>query len=414
MKKTLSATLLLLLFTLLTALPLRAGDPVRFYQSGAEKFAALLDDMQSARHHIHCEYFIFADDSIGHRMIDVMRQKAAEGVEVRLVIDGYYDVCRGYHYGKRLEQLRADGIDIRIYEPYVFPYVHRVLRDHRKIVVIDGRVGYTGGFNVADYNIQGKPGVYGGYVDTHVRVEGPAVDGLQSLFAGHFVKAGGRDFGHGADYYPHEALTVTDSTSAATGTLTVKEKTSADSLPVITVVERGRQSWAKKAEMRRAVVRFIDRTTDSLHIQSPYLLPTYRIRRALRKAQERGVKVEVLYSETGDTPLFDAGNVHYSRKLQRRGARVWLYADAFQHSKVLTADGERCLVGSANLDYRAMRWNEEVALMMENQEAVQWLDSAFVVSKENARPMDGEYYQNLPFKYRLKGALADIFLSWCL
>ncbi len=397
MKKTLTAALLLsLLLSLLTALPLRAGDAVRFYQSGTEKFAALLGDMLSARHHIHCEYFIFADDSIGHRMIEVMRQKAAEGVEVRLVIDGYYDVCRGYHYGKRLEQLRADGIDIRIYAPYVFPYVHRVLRDHRKIVVIDGRVGYTGGFNVADYNIQGKPGVYGGYVDTHVRVEGTAVDGLQRLFAEHFVKAGGRDFGHGADYYPHEALTATDSTLA------------------ITVVERGRQSWTKKAEMRRAVVRFIDRATDSLHIQSPYLLPTYRIRRALRKAQERGVKVEVLYSETGDTPLFDAGNVHYSRKLQRRGARVWLYADAFQHSKVLTADGERCLVGSANLDYRAMRWNEEVALVMDNREAVQWLDSAFVASKENARPMDGKYYRNLPFKHRLKGALADIFLSWCL
>ncbi|MBR0037029.1 MAG: hypothetical protein IJP70_05255 [Bacteroidales bacterium] len=388
----------LFVFCLLALCPLSAQTEIRLYQNGADKFEALLHDMQEARHHIHCEYFIFADDSIGRRVIDLMREKAKQGVEVRLVVDGYYDVKRHYNYASRLNRLRTEGIDIRIYQPYVFPYVHRVLRDHRKIVVIDGRIGYTGGFNVADYNITGKE-IYGGYIDTHVRLVGPSVEELQFLFAEHFEKCGGEAFG-GDSYYPYTAAMV--------------EGTSEDSLAQTYIVERGRQSWRKKAEMRREVIAFIDAATDSLHIQSPYLLPTPGVRRALRRAMKRGVQVSVLFSEVGDTPLFDLGNVHYSHRLQKRGARVWLFHDAFQHSKVLTADGGRCIVGSTNLDYRAMRWNEEVAAVIADSVATQWLDSAFANSLNHSTELTPQYYDNLPLKRRIQGALADIFLSWCL
>lgn len=363
-----------------------ASNRVDFYQRGADKFEALLSDMQQAKEYLHVEYFIFANDQIGDRMLVMMRKKAREGVKVRLIIDGYYDVNRHYDYSKRLGMLRGDGIDVHIYNPYVFPYANHVLRDHRKIVVIDGRVGYTGGFNVADYNIHGKPGVYGSYVDTHVRLEGPAVVQLNDLFLEHFNRVSGEDIALSSD-------TLTDSN--------------------VQIVARGRKD-NKKQQMRKAVISFIDGAKHDLYLQSPYLLPTPGVRRALRRALGRGVKVHVMFSEKGDTPSFDLGNVAYARTLQRRGAEVWLYRDGFLHSKVLTSDGTDCMVGSMNLDYRALRWNEEVGAVISDNAAAAWLDSTFVSAQEHCTRMDDLYYSNLPRKRRISGYLIDYFLSWCL
>lgn len=372
------------------------ADSITFYQTGEEKYESLIRDMQAARHHIHCEYFIFANDQIANRILNVLRQKAQMGVECRLVIDGYYDRQRGYHYDRKLKQLREQGVQVYIYEPYEFPFIHRVLRDHRKIVVIDGRIGYTGGFNVADYNAKGKPDVYGGYIDTHVRLEGSAVEGLQFLFCQHFEQAGGAGF-DGDKYYPY------------TSTLSLGE----GQYPVA-VLERGRQCKAKKREMRHAVVQFIDSAKDSLHIISPYLLPIPSVRWALRRAIKRGVHVEVLFSEKGDTPMFDAGNLSYARHIRRHGAEIWLYDGAFQHSKVMMADGKACMVGSVNLDSRAMRWNEEVAVIIQDENSTQWLDSSFIADQQESRRLTKDIYRNLPFAKRIKGFFANYFLSWCL
>ncbi len=379
------------------AIPRYDVDSVQFFQSGADKFESLLRDMASAKHHIHCEYFIFANDSIGHRIIDMMKLKARQGVECRLLVDGYYDKKRGYRYDKRIKLLRNHGIEVCVYAPYEFPYAHRVLRDHRKIVVIDGRISYTGGFNVADYNIKGKPGIYGGYVDTHVRLEGQVVEGLQFLFANHFERSGGSRF-EGNAYYPYTAAHYAHRRGSAEAC----------------IVERSHHIYPKKMEMRRTVVKLIDEARDSLHITSPYLLPIPSVRRAIRRAQKRGVHVEILFSEEGDTPLFDVGNLNYAHRLHRRGAEVWLYRGAFQHSKILTVDGRCSLVGSVNLDSRAMRWNEEVAALIFDEASAHWLDSTFVENQRKAHRLTDEYYENLPFSKRMKGFFANYFLSWCL
>lgn len=378
------------------AIPVYDVDSIAIYQSGQAKYDALLNDMQQAQDHIHCEYFIFANDVIASRVLDVMKQKAKEGVKCRLLIDGYYDRQRGYNYASKLKTLREQGIEIYIYEPYTFPFLHRVLRDHRKIVVIDGRVGYTGGFNVADYNIKGKP-AYGGYVDTHVRLEGACVEGLQFLFSQHFEKAGGQGF-DGDRYYPY----------------TAEESLYGGEGASVAIIERGRQCQVKKAEMRRATVKLIDSAKDSLHITSPYLLPIPSVRRALRRAIGRGVHVEVLFSEQGDTPILDAGNIYYAKLLQKRGAEIWLYEEAFQHSKVITSDGAVSMIGSVNLDSRAMRWNEEVAALVMDTTSTQWLDSSFVANQQSSHLLTPEYYKNLPFSRRIKGFFVNYLLSWCL
>lgn len=370
-------------------------EQVQFYQNGNDKFEALIADMQQARHHIHVEYFIFANDDIADRLLQVMRRKVRQGVKVRLIIDGYYDVKRDYNYRYHLGMLQADGIDVHLYNPYVAPYINHNLRDHRKIVVIDGRVGYTGGFNVADYNIQGKPGVYGSYVDTHVRMEGAAVEQLQSAFADHFVHVGGDPF-EGEAYYP----------------FTMGEERAGGDIRA-SVVERSRHNGNRRT-LRKSVVSMIDEAHHNLYIQSPYLLPTPGIRRALRRALRRGVDVNIMFSERGDTRMFDFANATYARKLQRRGAHVWLYEEGFLHSKVLTADGYSGMVGSMNLDYRAMRWNEEIAVRIFDTRFVRDLNVSFEKQKEHSKVFDEQYYKNLPIEYRISGHFIDYFLGWCL
>lgn len=369
-------------------------EQVDFYQNGSDKFEALLADMQKAKHHLHVEYFIFANDAIADRMLQVMRRKVREGVKVRLIIDSYYDVKREYNYRYRIGMMQADGIDVYLYDPYKFPYINHNMRDHRKIVIIDGKVGYTGGFNVADYNIKGKPGEYGGYVDTHVRLEGAVVEQLQALFNSHFEHVGGSPFG-GENYFPYTYGLECDGNYEAA------------------VIARGRHD-GKRRELRKAIVRFINNAQHDITIQSPYILPTPGVRRALRKALRRGVKVSVMFSEKGDLETLDLGNISYARQLQRRGAEVWLYQDAFLHSKVLTADGNTCMVGSMNLDYRALRLNEEVGVIVYGEKPTRQLNESFEKAKSNCIPMDDEYLKKLRLTRRISGRMIDYFFSWGL
>lgn len=366
-----------------------------FFQSGSEKFEALLADMRAAQHSIHAEYFIFANDSIGSEVLSVMVQKAAQGVEAQLLIDGYYDRKRGYNYASRLDSLRALGLDVRLYDPYRFPYFNHALRDHRKIVVIDDSIAYTGGFNVADYNIQGKPGIYGAYIDTHVRLVGEGVAQLQQVFAQHF-----------------NALAHSPSSTSRR----VPEVPAASPEPGVGVqaLVRSHASRAAQRQMRDSIAALINAAHDSLLITSPYFLPPLGIRKALKRALQRGVKVSVMFSNTGDTPLLDHANKHYALKLVRQGAQVWLYQDGFLHSKVLTADGEVALVGSANLDCRALRFNEEVAVLIRHPEAAAWLDSAYLQHQTASVQLTPATYRKMSARRRILGFIADNLLYWGL
>ena len=141
--------------------------------------------------------------SLAHTMLNLLCEKAREGVEVRLVIDSFKSVTRNYGFTERkCNYLRSVGVDIRMFDPFKFPYVNHAQRDHKKIVVVDGRVGYIGGFNVSDYYVKGDPQSYGEWRDTHIRIIGPSVEGLQRMFSEAYVMSGGAEF-DGPEYYPY-------------------------------------------------------------------------------------------------------------------------------------------------------------------------------------------------------------------
>lgn len=396
--------------SLLTAALLHQGiascgdSEVEVFTNGRDKFEDLLHVIDRARHHIHIEYFIFANDSIANRLLDLLRRKAAEGVEVRLVIDDYKASCRNYGYTpERCEALRAEGIDVRMFDPFRFPYVNHIARDHRKIVVVDGRIGYIGGLNVADYYITGNPQIYGAWRDTHVRITGPAVEGMQQLFHEAFIFSGGETY-DGASYYPyttrwHDNDTVDLSYFLLPAGLPARR---------IAFVERSKE---KKAEMRRMFIAAFNSAQKRLLIVSPYFLPTAGVRRALIDAIDRGVDVQILLSHASDEPLLQAGNLNFARRLIRHGAKVFLYNGAFHHSKILMVDDSYSMVGSANLNSRSLRWDYEAGCFIFSPEVTRRLTEVFEDDKRHSDTMTLSTYKALPAKQCFWGGIVNHFLT---
>lgn len=174
------------------------------FKSGKEKFDDLLPALRSAKESIHLEYFNFRNDSISKELFAILTQKASEGVKIRALFDGFGNMSNSRPLRARhLDSLRARGIEIYEFDAIKFPYINRVLhRDHRKIVVIDGQIGYIGGMNVADYYITGKP-EFGEWHDLHMRVEGDVVGELQKVFLDFWNKVT-RQSVSGPQYYPGE------------------------------------------------------------------------------------------------------------------------------------------------------------------------------------------------------------------
>ena len=164
-------------------IPTTSRNKVKLLKSGHEKFEDLFEHIRQAKHHIHLEYFNFRNDSIAKLTFELLGQKAREGVEVRALFDAFGNFSNNKPLKKKhLKAIRETGVQIEKFDPFRFPYInHAYHRDHRKIVIIDGKVGYTGGMNIADYYIEGLPEI-GEWRDMHVRIEGDAVNYLQDIF----------------------------------------------------------------------------------------------------------------------------------------------------------------------------------------------------------------------------------------
>lgn len=375
-------------------------DSVDVYTNGTDKFEAMFRDFRNAQKTIDVEYFIFADDSIAHVTLDELRKAVARGVKVRLVIDGYKDHERDYGYDSpRLDSLRAQGIDTYIFDPWRRPYLSHVPRDHRKIVVIDNEIGYIGGLNIADYYINGKPEIYGGWRDTHIRIKGKAVYGLLELFenALYIAKEGVKSEKNLAARPNHKADDISDTHSSDGRT--------------IVYFERSRVSKKKKAETRNAIIAAFTSAQDSMRIVSPYLLPTHTVRQALVKAIDRGVKVQILFSRDGDQPILSVGNYHLSKRLIRHGAEVYLYKGAFHHSKIIMVDGQYSMVGSANLNSRSLKWDYEASCFVFDPEVTAELNHIFDQDLNECDKLTKQYYYKIPFHKRLFGWFVDRFLT---
>lgn len=318
--------------------------------SGQEKFDDMFTAIRQARHSIHLEYFNFRNDSIAMLLFDLLKEKSREGVKVRALFDAFGNSSNNQPLKKyHLSQLRKDSIDIYEFDPIVFPWVNHIWpRDHRKIVVIDGIVAYTGGMNVADYYVKGTEEL-GSWRDMHCRIEGSAVNDLQEIFMTSWQQTTGEDL-HGDPMFFRGGKPVDFTGLKPDTTATAGHKK-------LAILNRHPRKTNKV--MRYFYINAIDDAKDSINIINPYFTLVPSVNRALKRAIDRGVKVDILLSAKSDIPLTPDCAFYYAHKLMKRGANVWLYQPGFHHSKVMMVDGKFCTVGSTNLDARSLRYDYE-------------------------------------------------------
>lgn len=342
-------------------------NKVTLLLSGQAKFDDMFCAIRQAKSSIHLEYFNFRNDSIASLLFDLLREKRKEGVEVRAMFDGFGNDSNNQPLKKyHLKALRDDSIDIVEYDPIRFPWINKIFgRDHRKIVVIDGQIAYTGGMNVADYYIKGTEQV-GEWRDMHCRIEGDAVNELQKIFMRIWNRVTGENVS-GMKYYRGGMLTKFEGLKPDT-TYSAGQK-------MVGIINR--EPHYTPAIMRDFYINAIDQAQDSIKIINPYFTLIPKVTRALTRAIRRGVKVEIMLSAKSDIPLTPDCAYYQAHKLMKRGAIVWMYKPGFHHSKIMMVDGLYCTVGSTNLDARSLKCDFEENAVIIDKATTKELDDMF-------------------------------------
>ena len=326
------------------------NNTVTLLTTGQEKFDDLFKAIDQARSSIHMEYFNFRNDSINRLLISHLAPKVKEGVKVRLLYDAFGNMSNNSPMRKQdIDAIRAQGIEIYQFDPMRFPFVNHVwARDHRKIVVIDGKVAYTGGMNVADYYIKGTAQV-GEWHDMHCRIEGDAVNELQRIFLRTWNKTARQNIS-GPQYY------------RGLGDISYFHGLKADSCH-----SHGRQQVGiinREPRISNTIIRdfytsAIQSAKDSIKLINPYFTLNRSIKKALAEAVKRGVKVDIMLSVRSDEPLTPDCGFYNAHKLMKKGCNLWMFKPGFHHTKVIMVDGRFCTVGSSNLDARSLRFDYE-------------------------------------------------------
>ena len=314
------------------ALPFK-DNKVEVYTNGYEFFPSLLREIGKAKDHVHVEMFIFDDDALGNLIADTLIDKAQQGVEVRVIYD---DVACWKVRNSFWERLRDGGVEVHAFMPVKFPaFTSKVnYRNHRKLIVIDGRAGFIGGMNIATRYVKGvgRP-----WRDTHILVRGGAVYGIHRAFLvdWYFVD---RTLIAGKRYYPAISPALSNNCLAQVVT----------SGPIT--------EWP---DMMQGFVRVLLTARQYVYIETPYFLPSEPVLFAIRTAALAGVDIRLMLPQRTDSRLLDQASKSYVREILQAGAKIYFYDDGFNHSKFLVCDDSISTVGSSNIDFRSLEHNFE-------------------------------------------------------
>ncbi len=380
------------------------NNSVTLLMDGQEKFDDMFAAIRQARHSIHLEYFNFRNDSIAGLLFDILADKVKEGVEVRALYDAFGNASNNQPLTKKhMRDLRDKGIEIYQFDPLTFPWINHVFsRDHRKIVVIDGKIAYTGGMNVADYYINGTPQV-GSWHDMHCRIDGDEVNTLQKIFIKIWNKVTGQNL-HGAQYYrgcfPADYFN------------NLKPDTTATSYnKKVGIINREPRTSNKI--IRQFYLSAINSAQDSIKIINPYFTLNHKLKKALKRAIKRGVDVEIMLSTRSDIPLTPDCGFYNAHKLMKQGATVWMYEPGFHHTKIIMVDGRVCTVGSANLNARSLSWDYEENAVIIDKNTTQELDRLFNAEKKDSFILTKESWNRFRTPWqKFRGWFAHLLAPW--
>ena len=340
------------------------------FTTGNDMLQSLLCELQKARHHIHLEFYIFEDDSVGRLVRDLLIAKAREGVEVRVIYD---DVGCWHVPHLFFEEMRAAGVEVRSFLKVLFPlFTSKVnYRNHRKIVVIDGCVGFVGGMNLAERYTKGV--AWGIWRDTHVLLEGKAVYGLQSAFL--------------LDWYFVDRTLLTNSLYFP------KIEASGGSLvQVVTSDPVG--PWK---EIMQGLILAITSARSYFYIQTPYFLPTEQVLNAMQIAALSGVDVRLMLPLRADNRITHLGSHSYLADVLRAGVKVYFYKPGFLHSKLMVSDDMLSTIGSTNVDFRSFEHNFEVNAFVYGEQTAVQMKAIFLEDQRNCNPVYLKNWKKRPW-----------------
>lgn len=331
---------------------LTAKNKVRILQNGKATFSAILDSLQKAEHHIHLEYYVYEDDQIGNRIKDILIEKSSKGLEVRLIIDaiGSWGLSKRF-----LRNLKKNGVEVGVFMPVRFPLVANKInnRNHRKIIVVDGNVGFVGGLNIADRYIEGTREL-GDWRDTHLKLEGDAVQSLQTVFITDWFFVT-KNYLRGASYFPKHSI---------------------DNRLLVQIITSGPDSdWAN---IMQAYFTAITTAEKYIYISTPYFMPNESILTALKTAALSGVDVKLILPGRSDVRTMWYGSMSYAEELIRAGVHIYLYQKGFTHGKIMMVDGVFTSIGTANMDGRSFNKNFEVNALIYDQGIAEEMKESFL------------------------------------
>lgn len=361
------------------------NNHIEIYTTGVDKFEALKNDIRNARQYIHLQYYIIQKDEVWEGIEQVLIEKIQEGVEVRVLFDG----MGTRHSAKaHIRKLEKKGIMIGEFFPPVLGRFHLRInyRNHRKIVVIDGQIGYVGGFNIGREYI-GKKEKFGNWRDTHLRIEGAAVTTLAIRFALDWSYATGTNLLE----YDHVFQ------------MPVYEKSG--NVPV-QIISSGPES--RYQQIRDTYLMIINKAKKNIYIQTPYFVPDEAILTALKIAAISGIDVRVMIPNKPDHPLVYWASYSYMGELIDAGVKCYTYENGFLHAKVMTADGIVSCCGTANMDMRSFKLNFEVNAIVYDRTKVEQMESLILEDIKKSKYVSLELYQNRPFMVRSKEGFARL------
>ncbi|MEC5424389.1 cardiolipin synthase [Virgibacillus sp. C22-A2] len=357
-------------------------NKVDLYTDGVKKFDALFMDMEKAKDHIHLLYYIIRDDELGKRLAEVLIKKANEGVEVRVLFDDMGSRSLGRKYIRRL---RNAGALVEAFFPPKIPKINFKInfRNHRKLAIIDGKIGYIGGFNIGDEYL-GKDKKFGYWRDTHLRIYGDAVRNMQTRFILDWNQASRNDIFYEERYYA----------AIPAGDVGVQ------------IVSSGPDSeWE---QIKNGYIKMILSAKEFVYIQTPYFIPDESLRDALRIATLSGVKVKLMIPNKPDHPFVYWATLSSVGDLMNAGAEVYIYQNGFLHAKTLIVDGKIASVGTANIDVRSFRLNFEVNAFLYSKDLTQQLVEAFNDDIMLSTQMTKKLYEQRSLGIRFKESIARL------
>lgn len=378
--------------------PLVAGNRVALLIDGPQTLGAIRKAIEGARHHVHVETYIFADDEVGRAFSDLLLARRQEGIEVRVIYDAVGSVTTS---GAFFERMREGGIEVREFrplDPVRTPLPWKINnRDHRKIVIVDGRTAFTGGINVSGAyatSSTAQPGPEAGreeaWRDTHVEIEGPVATQFQSLFFATWTRAGGKIDSNDPQYFPTVA--------PAGGELVAAVATDADD----------------KSETRiyATYLTAIEHATRRIWVTNAYFAPNKAMRRALTDAAKRGVDVRLIVPGFTDSGLILYASRSTFDELLAGGVRIYEQPNALLHAKTAVIDSALSMVGSANLDMRSFLHNNEVNAVVVGSDFARRLEQTFERDLGAAREIELQSWRKRPFIAKLKEFGSSLFSYW--